>query len=62
MDEKEKRIEYRLEYQNPKENHTYTSYFDTVNDAYNFITENRIYTFQLVKEELVAQRYDRAEF
>ncbi len=58
MKEKENRIEYRLEYQLPREDDVIITYFDSTNEAYEFITKNKLYTFQLVKEEIIAQRFD----
>jgi hypothetical protein len=59
--EKEKRVEYRLDYLMPEENSSSmwdVRYFDNVNEAYGFITLNQLYNFTLVKEELIAQRRD----
>jgi hypothetical protein len=59
--EKEKRVEYRLDYLMPNENSLSQwdlKYFDSVNEAYGFITLNQLYNFTLVKEELIAQRRD----
>lgn len=56
--EKEKRIEYRLDFVERGEKTIQQQFFDSVNDAYKFITDNKLYTFTLVKEELIAQRFD----
>ena len=50
------KIEYRLEY--PDSKFIEVQYFDTLNDVYNYITTNRLTTFLIVKEELIASRMD----
>lgn len=50
------RLEYRLEYK--EDGFVTAQYFDTLTDVYNYITNNRIVTFMIVKEELVASRMD----
>ena len=60
--EKEKRIEYRLDFVDPLDPTApkqAVKYFDSVNEAYGYITLNRLYNFTLVKEELIAQRVDQ---
>ena len=57
--EKEKRVEYRLEYSPTGEPLDWDAkYFDDLTSAYNYITEKRLFNFTLVKEELIAQRRD----
>lgn len=50
------RIEYRLDY--PDSKFVEVKYFDSLNEVYNYITSNKIVTFMIVKEELIANRLD----
>lgn len=59
--EKEKRIEYRLDFFEDNDKTQQSNFFDSVNDVYEFITKHKIYTFRIIKEELIAQRLDSYE-
>ena len=50
------RVEYKLEY--PDDKFIEVQYFDTLTEVYNYITANRIVTFVIIKEELIASRMD----
>lgn len=50
------RVEFRLDY--PEDSYMEVKYFDTLNELYSYITNKKITTFVIVKEELIASRLD----
>lgn len=50
------KVEYKIEY--PDDSFIEVYYFDTLDEVYKYITSNKIITFRIVKEELIASRMD----
>ena len=50
------KTEYRLVYQ--EDDSTDVKYFNEEQDVWKFISANNLFTYAIIKEELIASRYD----
>jgi hypothetical protein len=55
MDQKNK-VEYRLEF--VEDDYQDVQYFNTEDEAWDFIKRNQILTYNILKEEIIASRYE----